>query len=178
MDFTKFVSMLENESLFFCRTDLLGDPFEGSNSKANANFQPEVAYKDTPGFIGPAKQMRADLSHHLKWQRQWTFVNCWHAGEYESAAMWKLYTNSSEAVCIQSTYETLERLLRYKVRRVDAVSYVDYDTDWMPEGDILMPLLHKRKSFEHEREVRAIIYDPPWLKANGNGTCSQRKTEG
>ncbi len=29
MDFTKFVSMLHSESLFFCRADKLSDPFEG-----------------------------------------------------------------------------------------------------------------------------------------------------
>ena len=27
MDFTKFVAMLKDESLFYCRADLLGDPF-------------------------------------------------------------------------------------------------------------------------------------------------------
>jgi len=30
MDFTKFVSMLEESGLFFARLDRLGDPFEGS----------------------------------------------------------------------------------------------------------------------------------------------------
>ena len=30
MDFTKFVSLLELRSLYFARSDLLGDPFEGT----------------------------------------------------------------------------------------------------------------------------------------------------
>jgi hypothetical protein len=47
MDFTKFVSMLENSALYFCRSDLLGDPFEGSFSKANDMMRPLV-YKDSP----------------------------------------------------------------------------------------------------------------------------------
>ena len=31
----------------------------------------------------------------------------------------------------------------------------------MPEGNRLLPFLHKRKSFEHEQELRAIIYKLP-----------------
>ena len=35
LDFTKFVSLLQRKALFFCRSDRLGDSFEGSFSKAN-----------------------------------------------------------------------------------------------------------------------------------------------
>ena len=35
MDFTKFVSLISSKSVFFCRSDLFEDPFEGSYSKAN-----------------------------------------------------------------------------------------------------------------------------------------------
>jgi len=37
------------------------------------------------------------------------------------------------------------------------VRYVDYETEWIPESNPLAPFLYKRKSFEHEREVRALI---------------------
>jgi len=36
------------------------------------------------------------------------------------------------------------------------VRYLDYNKDWIPENNILAPFLYKRKSFEHERELRAI----------------------
>ena len=39
------------------------------------------------------------------------------------------------------------------------VRYVDYETEWIPESNPLAPFLYKRKSFEHEHEVRALI--PP-----------------
>ncbi len=38
MDFTKFISMLENGSLFFSRADCLGDPFEGHYGGMNKLF--------------------------------------------------------------------------------------------------------------------------------------------
>jgi hypothetical protein len=40
---------------------------------------------------------------------------------------------------------------------VGAVKYADYEQDWIPEGNFLAPFLHKRRSFEHEHEVRAIL---------------------
>lgn len=39
--------------------------------------------------------------------------------------------------------------------------YIDYETQWMPENNIMWPYVHKRKSFEHERELRALIQDLP-----------------
>ena len=41
------------------------------------------------------------------------------------------------------------------------VKYIDYDSEKIPEDDLLSPYLHKRNSFEHEREVRAIIQHIP-----------------
>ena len=35
MDFTKFVSLLDRRALFFARAHKLGDPFEGTMTRAN-----------------------------------------------------------------------------------------------------------------------------------------------
>jgi hypothetical protein len=43
---------------------------------------------------------------------------------------------------------------------VGMVEYVgDYETDPMYIGNIFSPFLHKRKSFEHERELRAVVWE-------------------
>ena len=47
LDFTKFASLIDKQALFFSRADCLGDPFEGSYSKANIKLRPTV-YKDIP----------------------------------------------------------------------------------------------------------------------------------
>ena len=70
--------------------------------------------------------------------------------------MWRLYAQSNEAVCIQSTFRKLREAIG-SVAQVGMVRYVDYETEWIPESNPLAPFLYKRKSFEHEREVRAII---------------------
>lgn len=155
MDFTKFVSMLDTSGLYFSRADLLGDPFEGSYSKGNVIMRPAV-YKDVP----KPEKMFEQMPKISKWIREWIFVNCWHMNEVESAAMWRLYAKSDEAIAVQSTYATLVDCLPSNIF-VGCVRYIDYDRDWLPEGSIFYPFLHKRKSFEHEREARAIIQELP-----------------
>jgi hypothetical protein len=151
MDFTKFVFLISSKKLFFCRSDLLGDPFEGSYSQANIALRP-LFYEQIP------KNILSDISNYAKWLREWTYINCWHANEYESAAMWKLYAQSSEAVAIETDYQTLADALPENVY-LGLVNYIDYDTQWLPEGTTYFPFTHKRKSFEHEREVRAVVQE-------------------
>ena len=39
---------------------------------------------------------------------------------------------------------------------IGKVNYVDYNNHFIPENNAFFPYLHKRKDFEHEREIRAI----------------------
>ena len=90
--------------------------------------------------------------------RKHTFISCWHSNEYESEAMWKLYSvNTRNAVAIQTTaqhlYEALDKDPRINIGKV---MYVDFNKRFT---SINGSCWYKRKSFEHEREVRAIIRD-------------------
>lgn len=147
MDFTKFVSMLDNQGLFFTRSTLLGDPFEGSFSKQNLALRP-VLPDEYPVVGNLAEALRASV-----------LVTCWHANQGESAAMWKLYSKTNESVAIQARFSSLKACLKDTKAVLGEVHYVDYSKDWIPEGHILYPFFHKRKSFEHEREVRAVMLD-------------------
>ena len=91
IDFTKFVSMLEEAGLFFARLDRLGDPFEGSSTRAEVTSRGEW----WRGLGNPQQVRRRQemVPQVLKLQRQWTYVNCWQMKD-ESAAMWKLYTRT------------------------------------------------------------------------------------
>ena len=155
MDFTKFVSLISSKSLFFCRSDLLADPFEGSYSKANVMLRPYV-YKGLEQNL--FKKMTTQIPNFAKWIREWTYINCWHANEYESAAMWDLYGKMNHAVAIVTDYKTLKAVLPGRAY-LGLVNYIDYEKEWLPEGNTFYPFMHKRKSFEHEREVRAIIQE-------------------
>lgn len=148
MDFTKFVSIMEDNALFFTRIDELNDPFEGSFSLGNEEIRP-LLYKKSPNIS-------EKISYLIREMRKWVVVNCWHMSDYESAAMWELYSKSEESICIQSTYFKLKNVLSTKAE-IGIVQYADYEKEWVPEHDPLLPFLYKRRSFEHEREIRAIL---------------------
>jgi hypothetical protein len=154
MDLSKYLSLLDSSALFFSRADLLGDPYEGATSHANRIIRPSVYGADVD------HSMFEGMSSIQQWIRQWTFINCWHMNEIESYAMWRIYARTSDAVAIQSTFARLQRVLSDRAF-IGVVKYIDYDTEWMPEGNTLFPFVHKRKSFEHERELRAVMQELP-----------------
>lgn len=140
--------------LFVPRADHLGDPFEGSLPR----LVQQLELSSAAGRIWPER--------FFEGLRRWTFVSCWHASDHQSAALWKLYSGSEGGLAIKSTYERLRNCL-YPVGAslaVSRVEYIDYERETFRIGldrHINQPFLHKRKSFEHEKEVRLIINDTP-----------------
>ncbi len=156
MDFTKFVSLLETQSLFFARADKLGDPFEGAFSKVNVALRPTL-YE---GKI-PATALQ-QFAAFVKETRRFTTVNCWHEANHESAAMWKLYSRERDGIAVKTNFKSLSRSFTCNESIfIGKVNYVDYDRTFIPEASTFFPYLHKRHSFEHEREVRAMTQDLP-----------------
>ena len=161
MDFTKFVSILDTRSLFFARADRLGDPFEGSLSKANVALRP-LLYKDQI-----PKSWLPQIANFMKSNRQYTFISCWHEAIDESAAMWRLYARESDGIAIRTSFGSFVRSLEGDDDVfVGKIQYVDYDTTFIPEGNSLAPFVYKRRGFEHENEVRAVTQESS--KKGGN----------
>ena len=77
--------------------------------------------------------------------------------------MWKLYLKSYEGIAVQSTYERLrDSIIDDEKVYLGIVNYIDYETEFIYQGDnILSAFFHKRRSFEHEREVRALVLKVP-----------------
>jgi len=148
LDFTKFVAMIDTNSLFFPSASSFLDRFEGSYSKLNLKIRP-LLHKEEDNYIDKKISDLEKLKKEVG-------VSCWHANDFESAAMWNLYSKSSESVCLQSTYQRLVLALEEK-SEIGMVQYVDYLSDFIPEYDPYLAFFHKRKSFEHENEIRAII---------------------
>jgi hypothetical protein len=153
IDFTKFVSLLDKSALFFSRADKLGDPFEGSHPKENISIRAEIYKKEIPLTY---------VSSIYKLLREFTVVNCWHMNEYESAAMWNLYASSEEGIAIQSSFQRLKDSFTDRENDIfiGVVQYIDYDKERILD-DPLSSFVHKRKSFSHENELRAVIQKLP-----------------
>ncbi len=80
--------------------------------------------------------------------------------EYESAAMWKLYTQTNEAVAIKSTFRRLqESLPRSDKLLIGKVKYIDYKKERLGEKFITDRFFYKRKSYEHEEEIRVVLFN-------------------
>lgn len=161
MDFTKFVAMLESSTLFFAPIAALEDRFEGTIPNELFRGHMEALTQRYPGT--PEAELlelaEAQVLRPIRLARLATNVNCWHASPHESVAMWNLYVKSGEGIAVQSTYERLIRSITDE-REVGLgeVSYVDFKPGEV--GPIDMGLfLKKRKSFEHEREIRAMVLD-------------------
>ncbi len=74
--------------------------------------------------------------------------------------MWKLYSQTNEAIAIKTTYNKFIQSFIDKSNEriiIDSVKYIDCFRDDFPLKEISNPFFHKRKSFEHEKEFRAVI---------------------
>ena len=167
MDFTKFVSMLDRESLFFANFKTFEDPIEGQFPNGNRIETMEQLTKhfdkNSPvmEFIqkeNPIDRATKDL-HGLG-----NFCICgWHENDYESAAMWKLYSDLEKGIAIQSTFKNLKECFfdGDPDVAIGKVEYLNYNEDSIPWGNklyIYKPFVYKRRSFEYEHEIRAMVF--------------------
>jgi hypothetical protein len=165
MDLAKFLALLVDKALYFSRADLLGDNFEGSVSLAN-HREYIKRYQANPERVAPPGTV------NFSGIREFVYINCWHMNEFESAAMWSLYGGEKGAIAIRSTYAALAAALPDEAI-LGMVTYADYNSDLIPEKYISSLYMHKRFSFSHEHEVRAVISKIP----KGRDKSSQPEIE-
>jgi hypothetical protein len=163
MDLAKYLYMLEQRSLFFARATLLGDRFEGSSTKAMVAAREYIrANRATDPRLAAFKEMPEEIfargGELPQIMRQKYLLSCWHMNEDESAAMWRVYSNANEAVCIRSTYRRLRQCLS-KCVFIGEVNYINYDTGYFPTDIVLYYIMHKGKPYEYERELRAVFWE-------------------
>lgn len=183
MDFTKFVSLISQEALFFPHIDKLGDPYEGVYPHGNREQVEDLVRrkmrevyeaekkngKDPRGqLLDPSPELITEWIRKepkfsiVELLRRYTVANCWHINDYESAAMWRLYLKSNEGIAIRSTTERLRGcFLEPFGIRIGKIVYVDHRKDKIPFSDTYAPFFQKRKSYQHECELRAIIRGYP-----------------
>ncbi len=156
VNFTKFVSMLDTNALFFSRADKLGDPFEGSFPRANREVDPS-SFADP--YLADLLERHRGFVQDI---RPFTLVNCWHESTHESTAMRNQYSEKHEGVAIKTDFLSLSQsFVCSETIFIGRVDYVDYETASFPILNDFAPFLHKRKSSEHEKEIRAINIDFP-----------------
>jgi hypothetical protein len=165
VDFAKFVSILEEKTLFFVDYKQFDDPAEGCFPYENIIKMSQVIRRVNKDITLEKSIERAE-NHYRKLQEVIHgagdyFINCWHMNNEESLAMWKLYSDMNKGIAIQSTFKNLNECLSKSEYADDiAIGIVKYtpSIDWSHECTVYRPFMHKRRSFNHEQEIRAVIF--------------------
>jgi hypothetical protein len=169
VDLAKYISLLDQRALYFCRGDKLIDQFEGSLPRPNVvarsmypHFNMMVQSSDGRIETGSESEARAAAL-----ARAQAFVNCWHMNNDESAAMWQLYSSNTQGIAIRSTYRALRDAFTNYPHPVyiGIIKYIDYGQEAIIDmksnmpllTGALAPLLYKRRSYQHEAELRAMV---------------------
>jgi hypothetical protein len=148
LDLGRFLWMLETQSLYFARLAEFNDRFEAT---LPAGLR-ERLNRTPSSFLDKMYQLYADRS----------VITCWHENEYESEAMWSLYTSGPEGVAIKTNVGRVRAAMRGGPSNllIARVRYIDHARDDPEEGPAFAPetpLFCKRRGLEHEREVRFAI---------------------
>ncbi|WP_254534027.1 DUF2971 domain-containing protein [Natrinema gelatinilyticum] len=167
----RYISILDEEYLWFSRPDQFEDPFEGSIPGENIRNRNKL-------YDSEINRARSTARHKYRYT---TYLNCWYSEEHESDAMWRLYSNSGDGVAIKSTHGQLKHALEpihsknnpkkstVKKATMGEVKYKDYNNSEIPVDSILAPLFHKRKAFEFEKEYRILVQFLPDELISGSG---------
>ena len=102
----------------------------------------------------------------------YSFGQCWSVVK-DSDAMWRIYSYGKMAIQIESSYddilkaiskdeyvknsEIVCRIVEYDVKKEEKES--GFESFCSRGKPIIEPFFHKRKAFEHEKEVRILISD-------------------
>ena len=161
--------MLRDNALHFSRADVLGDPLEGSYTRALNATRERLPVAPPEGRS--AAELEAAFTHNSAVMRGFpsrVYVSCWHMGNHESMAMWRGYGDGPYGVAIRTTFGHLDDGLPTTPPDVEPlgsdifigrVHYLDYDSevDQVPHDDnVYGPFICKSVVYRHESEVRAV----------------------
>ncbi len=180
LDLTKFISLLQQKKIFFCRLDKLEDRFEGIPGKATFenNVKRSIYKRDFDKFYKKEitdEQIRQREKDLIKWNEKVLksnfCVNCWNKFDNESAALWKIYSDFSQGIMIKSSISNLVSSFEKTNEIIDLSEVIYYDRNRdIDESSIgISTIILKHKAYCYENELRLIYkvsanYDHDWTK--------------
>lgn len=173
IEIEKLILLLTENAFPLSRMTLFNDPYEGSSPKRFI----EIEKQRMKTFIGDKKPkdyrenkdafVKNSMNLEYNWRKNY-FISCWHANNYESEAMWRLYSNYHKGIAIQTDLNTLINEFpneydnkEYKSKiRVAEIKYIDFNN---PDQSLYKPVfvetsLLKRKAFDFEKEIRVFTH--------------------
>lgn len=200
MDLEKFLSLIVRNEICFCNQKGLKeiDPYEGAIIKSEL-IQEYMARtlleyckrQDKFDFINietPNKNIKIDINNienYKIYDDGIFYIDCWHINQYESLAMWRVFSNNRNSIAINTTKDKLIKSIKENDKNIylEKVSYNDLTLDKKiignPVGEIRLDkyrtlhiksgdyfnwtintgLLRKAKYYEYEHELRLYFED-------------------
>ncbi|MFH1514140.1 MAG: hypothetical protein ABIG42_01640 [bacterium] len=164
MNLTKFIHLIQTNSLYSTTLSTLEDEDEGSplgtyewNQEINKwSFYLKNRQKDF-------KDLALEIPHSY-------MVNCWTRRDKESDLLWKRFCSNGLGVAIQSKLQDLRDAFAGTKQDVNIgkVKYIDYKNPEEQVSGFLMAkqVCLKRRKFKDEKELRAVIKDNDILLGN------------
>lgn len=174
--YERFVDLIQSGRLHFARFDQFADPWEGvlpPDTVALAKDRFTNAPRTPGDELTDFQMLVRDVNRVNKLG---SYANCWFMNEHESDGMWRLY--SPEGVAVRSTFRRLCTSLANEPEpvHVGEIRYVDFRMEQPPTyGNTLAVAYYKRKEFEHERELRAVVVKPPADWTSGSPPYAERR---
>lgn len=165
---SQLIAILENDSLWFTRTDEYEDPWEGELPGEPESYLDSYTSGDgvpvqSMTYIGSQDTFRLNRPYdRFTTFKKSFFHNSWNYKEYESKAMWDGKSMDGEGVAIRTTAENLKEAFsdfEYEAVFIGMVDYGNYDEDVVAvdESAWLNVHLHKPAEFKEEQELRASL---------------------
>jgi hypothetical protein len=152
IDLSRFLAMLFSQSLHFAREDQFDDPYEG---RLPDEMMARIKSNNPLVFT-----MWRQLGQNSQFEN---YVNCWYMGKHETEARWKPVAGRTVDVAVVSTYRALLESFHQTPEQV-TVGIVEYGTEHLVNRTAMPDWMEfsywKRKEFESEKEVRAVIHRP------------------
>lgn len=146
VDIPRLLHLLCEKRLHFTRIDQFHDRWEGTLPSSVV---------DAIRSHWPKPNQEYLLGTTEKAKRSF-FVSCWHESKFESAALWSAYAGVA-GVAIQSTVAHIKMAITdQKEYYIGGVRYIDFAQEPITPLNMFIPPFLKRKSFDHEREVRIL----------------------
>ena len=153
MDLAKFISILQNDALWFSHHSNFDDPYDGKYSEKTIE-----KIKEDYGELGLDPPSSIDEDSDLSY---YNYVSCWNIKDEQSVGLWNMYFKGEIGVAIKTSIEKLEDAVSEP--NVDFRGYstmsgkVDYcSVDDEPRG-YYGPIFSKRPIFDFENEFRIVF---------------------
>jgi hypothetical protein len=165
LDITKFLSLIQTNSLFFCRMDKFEDKYEGSLPEKNKEhyklWTASLLENLMPDQKVTIQELEMKLLSYLEMSEKFKALNCiscWNKMQNESYALWKIYSNMNQGIMIKSNVERLTNAFSKTKEdiQISEVKYIDHRVDIIEPGNMNFPIIHKNKAYHYEEEIRLI----------------------